>query len=506
MELLNLLISQFTKKRVEQIEHFKQHPLEVQQATFSNLIETASKTEWGKKHDYSQIKNIEAYRQRVPVSEYDDISPYIKRMMQGEQNLLWPSEIKWFSKSSGTTSDRSKFIPVSEEALEDCHFRGGKDMVTLFLDRKPSSRIFLGKAMSVGGTLQSVNNNDSASYGAISAIVTKNLPMWAEFVRTPPPEIAYLPWEEKLDKMAKLVAEQNITSILGLPTWTHVVLERVLEITKKSNILEVWPNLEFFAHGGVAFGPYRDLFRALLPSDDVAYIDIYNASEGFFGLQDGDCKPDEMLLMLDYGVYYEFIPMDENGTGNPKAIGLESVKVGTNYAMVITTNAGLWRYKIGDTIRFTSTSPYRFKISGRIKHYINAFGEELMVENAENAIAMASEETGALVNEFTAAPVFVQNGQRGRHEWIIEFTKKPNNLKDFVAALDAALRSLNSDYDSRRQNNMALLSPKVHQVPEQTFYNWMKKKDKLGGQNKVPRLSNTREIVEDILSMNAAIQ
>ena len=478
--------------------------MDVQHKTFLSLVQTASQTEWGKKWGYEDIRDFETYKQRVPISEYDDISPYIKRMMKGEQNLLWPTDIKWFSKSSGTTSDRSKYIPVSQEALDDCHFRGGKDMVTLYLDKHPDSRIFLGKALSVGGTLNTIQGNNEAASGAISAIVTKNLPVWAEFVRTPPQDIAYLPWEEKLDKMASLVAGQNVTSILGLPTWTNVLLERVLEITKKDNILEVWPNLEFFAHGGVAFGPYRELFKALMPSDKITYIDIYNASEGFFGLQDGECEPDELLLMLDYGVFYEFIPLNESGEESSKTIGLEDVELGKNYAMVISTNAGLWRYKIGDTVRFTSIAPFKFKISGRIKHFMNAFGEEVMVENAENAIAKASEETGARVANFTAAPIYVQNREKGRHEWLIEFSQKPDSLESFAKALDEALRSLNSDYDSRRHKDLALLPPKVHQVPEGTFYNWMKQKNKLGGQNKVPRLSNSRDVLEEILSTLSA--
>ncbi|MFD2515510.1 GH3 auxin-responsive promoter family protein [Pontibacter locisalis] len=500
MELLNLLITQFTKSRVEQIEHFMNHPHEVQQETLSNLLIQAKNTEWGRKYGYSSIKNAEEYRQRVPLSAYDDLSPYIKRMMNGEQNLLWHSDIQWYAKSSGTTSDRSKFLPVSEEALEDCHFRGGKDLITLYLDRNPDSRIFLGKTVSVGGTLQTYEGNDDIYTGAISAIITKNLPIWAEYARTPSTSIAFLPWEEKLDAMAKSIAEQNVTNIMGLPTWTKVVLERVLEITGKKNILEVWPNLEFFAHGGVAFGPYRELFNQFIPSDSVNYIDIYNASEGFFGLQDGDCEEDEMLLMLDYGVYYEFLPMEESGEESTAAVGLEGMEVGKNYALLISTNAGLWRYKIGDTIRFTSTVPYRFKISGRVKHFMNAFGEELMVENAEQAMARASEATGALIHEFTAAPVFMQNGEKGRHEWLVEFTTAPDNEEKFKEALDEALRSVNSDYDSRRHKDLALLPPVVHILPKGTFYNWLKSKGKLGGQNKVPRLSNSREYVEDILA------
>ncbi|WP_162052224.1 GH3 auxin-responsive promoter family protein [Pontibacter pamirensis] len=500
--MLNALIALLTSKRLNQIEHFRQHPHEVQKEVLAQLVQQARQTAWGKEHGYADIKSPEEYQQRVPVSEYDDLAPHIKRMMRGEANVLWPTPIKWYAKSSGTTSDRSKFIPVSQEALEDCQFQGGKDLIMLYLDRHPESKFFLGKAMSVGGTLQPIDQEESpAYYGAISAIITENLPVWAELNRTPPKDIAFLPWEQKLDKMAELVARQNITSILGLPTWTHVLLERVLEVTGKSNLLEVWPDLEFFAHGGVAFGPYRELFRTLLPSDQVTYMDVYNASEGFFGLQDGACEPDEMLLMLDYGVYYEFVPLDQHGEETPQAVGLEQVKVGENYAVVISTNAGLWRYKIGDTIRFTSTSPYRFKISGRVKHFMNAFGEELMVENAERAMTKAADATGALVKEFTAAPVYVQNGKKGHHEWVVEFIRPPENTEHFTAALDEALRELNSDYDSRRHQNMALLPPILHQVAEGTFYNWMKKRGKLGGQNKVPRLSNSREFVEELMEL-----
>lgn len=497
--MLSSIISLFTAKRLNQISHFKQHPHEVQQQVLAQLVNQAKETEWGRNHGYASIVTPEQYRQRVPVSEYDDLAPCIKRMMRGEQNILWPSLINWYAKSSGTTSDRSKFIPVSQEALEECHFRGGKDLIMLYLSRHPDSRLYLGKAMSVGGTLQPTASPETSAYsGAISAIVTKNLPFWAEMGRTPPLDTAFLPWEQKLDKMAVLVAGQNITSILGLPTWTHLLLERVLEISGKSHLLEVWPGLEFFAHGGVAFGPYRELFRSLLPSNQVSYIDVYNASEGFFGLQDGECETDEMLLMLDYGVYYEFILLEHSGEEHSLAVGLESVEVGENYALVISTNAGLWRYKIGDTVRFTSTTPYRFKISGRTKHFMNTFGEELMVENAERAITRASKETGALVQEFTAAPVQVQNGRKGRHEWLVEFIRAPDSMEHFTVALDKALRDLNSDYDSRRQQDMALLPPLVHQVAEGTFYAWMKRRGRLGGQHKVPRLSNSREFVEEL--------
>ncbi|MFN3839265.1 MAG: GH3 auxin-responsive promoter family protein [Cyclobacteriaceae bacterium] len=491
------------KKRIHQIELFMKYPHDVQEELFKKLLYAGKSTEFGRTYGFASIENYTQYSQQVPLHTYEQLYPYIERLMRGEQNILWPTEIKWFSKSSGTTNARSKFIPVSYEALEDCHFKGGKDMLSIYVNNYPNTKIFDGKGLAVGGSHQ-VNENDptaSSYYGDVSAVIMQNLPVWAEFIRTPKLETALLSnWEEKIEKLAKETAVENVTNIAGVPTWTILLIQRVVELTGKKNIMEVWPNLETFFHGAVSFKPYRKLFQDLIPNPAMVYWEIYNASEGFFGIQDRT-NSEEMLLMLDYGIYYEFIPMDEAGNTSQQVIPLREVELGKNYAMVITTNAGLWRYNIGDTIKFTSLSPYRIKISGRTKHFINAFGEEVIIDNAEVAITKACEATGAIIDNYTAAPVFLDANKKGGHEWIIEFRKKPADMVDFTHILDSTLRQINSDYDAKRSHDLALVAPKIHSVEPGTFYNWMKKRGKLGGQNKVPRLANSREYVDDILSM-----
>ena len=488
------------KKRIHDIDLFRKYPHEVQAELFQNLISTAKDTAWGKKYGYSDNLSVREFQQRVPVSDYEGLYPYIERVMMGEQNLLWPSKVEWFAKSSGTTNARSKFIPVSPESLEDCHYKGGKDMLSIYVNLYPETKLFSGKGLSIGGSHRPSEINAKVSCGDVSAVIMQNLPVWAEAMRTPPLKVALMDkWEEKIEKMVEIIVDENVTSMSGVPTWTYVLLKRVLEVTGKDNILEVWPNLELFTHGAVAFGPYRQLFSDIIPSDKMNYLEVYNASEGFFGIQDQAGTEDEMLLMLDYGVYYEFIPMDQFEEEQPETLTLDQVEVGKNYAIVISTNAGLWRYKIGDTVRFTSLDPYRIKISGRTKHFINAFGEEVIVENAEAAITKACEATGAILSNFTAAPVYMESGKRGGHEWVIEFVKEPDNLARFTQVLDETLREVNSDYDAKRQNDIALQAPVVHVAPKDTFVNWLRHKNKLGGQNKVPRLSNSREYVEEIL-------
>ncbi|TXK46748.1 GH3 auxin-responsive promoter family protein [Pontibacter qinzhouensis] len=491
------------KKRIHQIDLFRKYPHDVQEELFHNLISTAKDTEWGKKYGYKDIKTVKEYQERVPVSAYEDLFPYIERSMKGEQNILWPSEIEWFAKSSGTTNARSKFIPVSPEALEECHYKGGKDMLSIYVNLYPDTKLFSGKGLSIGGTHHPNELNSKTSCGDVSAVIMQNLPIWAEAMRTPPLKVALMDnWEEKIAKMVELTVQENVTSMSGVPTWTYVLLKRILETTGKQNILEVWPNLELFTHGAVAFGPYRQLFKEIIPTDKMNYLEVYNASEGFFGIQDQVGTEDEMLLMLDYGVYYEFIPMDQFEEEHPTVLTLDQVEPGKNYALVISTNAGLWRYKIGDTVRFTSIDPYRIKISGRTKHFINAFGEEVIVENAEVAVTKACDATGAIITNFTAAPVYMESGKRGGHEWIIEFEKQPNDLQKFTQVLDDSLREINSDYDAKRHKDIALVAPIIHAAPQGTFTNWLSKKGKLGGQNKVPRLSNTREYLEEILEVN----
>ncbi len=499
MEWLNALLAWLMKRRFSQIERFMCYPHDVQHELFKYLISNAKNTEWGKKYAYKDLQNVAQFKERVPISSYEQLYPYIERMMKGEQNLLWSSEIKCFSKSSGTTNARSKFIPVSEEALEECHYKGGKDMLCLYVSNYPETKIFQGKMLGIGGSYQPNHLNPNTYYGDVSALIMKNLPIWAEFLRTPSLEIALMSkWEEKIEKIAQTTIKENVTALSGVPTWTVVILQRILEITGKSNICEVWENIEAFFHGAVAFAPYKSLFKSLIPSASMNYMETYNASEGFFGIQDQK-NSDELLLMLDYGVYYEFIPVEYAEEENPKTLGLDEVETGKNYALVISTNAGLWRYKIGDTVRFTSLAPYRIKITGRTKHFINAFGEELVIENADTAIEKACQQTGAMVNDYTAAPIFLEIGNKGGHEWIIEFEKEPDSLEKFVHTLDQTLRRVNSDYDAKRYMDIALIMPKVHCVPKGTFYEWMRKRGKLGGQNKVPRLSNSRTYVEDIL-------
>ncbi|AMR30297.1 hypothetical protein A0256_02130 [Mucilaginibacter sp. PAMC 26640] len=501
MTIINSVFTWFMKKRIHQIELFMKYPNEVQEEWFERLIAGAENTEWGKKHHYKSIESLADFKRQVPIQNYDTLKPYIERMLKGEQNVLWPSEIRWFAKSSGTTSDRSKFIPVSEESLEECHFKGGKDMLTIYFNNRPDARIFTGKSLTLGGSHQISQLNADASFGDLSAVIMKNLPLWAEFYRTPHLDIALLEnFEEKIEKMAYATKDVNVTSISGVPTWNILLFKRILEITGKKNLLEVWPNLELYFHGAVNFTPYREQFKKLIPDDDMYYIETYNASEGFFGIQDLE-EPGDMLLMLDYGIFYEFMPLEYLNHEDPITLTLDEVELGKNYALIISTNAGLWRYMIGDTVRFTSLLPYRIQITGRTKHFINAFGEELIIDNAERALAEACAQTGAIIRDYTAAPVYFNDDECGSHEWLIEFEKQPAEFERFVDLLDSTLRRVNSDYDAKRFKDMALRRPIVHKVAEGTFFNWMKQKGKLGGQHKVPRLANNRDYVDAILKM-----
>ncbi|MFN8166550.1 MAG: GH3 auxin-responsive promoter family protein [Bacteroidia bacterium] len=500
MAFINSIMSWLMKKRIHQIELFMKYPLEVQRDWFVRLIENGRHTEWGQKYSYRTIATVDDFKNRVPVQNYESLKPYIDRLMAGEQNILWPTDVKWFAKSSGTTAGKSKFIPVSSEAMEECHFKGGKDLISLYCNNFPETKIFTGKGLTLGGSHHiNVNGNDSF-YGDISAILMQNLPFWAQLIRTPELSIALLEnWEEKIEKMVNATVHENVTSISGVPTWTVVLAKRILEVTGKKNLLEVWPNLELFIHGAVSFTPYVDQFRKLLPSDSFNYFETYNASEGFFGIQDR-LHANDMLLMLDYGVFYEFMPMEEYGKDNPKTIGLDEVELNKNYALIISTNAGLWRYIIGDTIKFTSISPFRIRVTGRTKLFVNAFGEEVIIENTEQAVKIACEKTGSMVKEYTVAPVYFSEENNGAHQWLIEFEKAPVSLEYFTDVLDTALKSLNSDYEAKRYKDMALRLPVIKIMPEGTFYEWMKSKGKLGGQHKVPRLCNDRTYIEEIES------
>ena len=504
MEVLNSFMTWIFKSRLGQIEKFKQEPHSVQRTTLVELLEAAKHTEFGKTYHFEKIKSYEDFAKRVPLFDYESFTPYLEKNIKGKQQVFWPSDIKWFAKSSGTTAGRSKYIPVSDESLEECHYKGGKDMVSLYVSNFPDTKVFTGKSLTVGGALEKdlLHPKGIARAGDVSAVIMHNLPIWAQFIRTPSLETALMSdWEAKIERMARETMDENVTSIAGVPTWTIVLLQRILELKKASHILEVWPNLEVFFHGAVAFGPYRNLFKELIPSDKMRYMETYNASEGFFGMQDQP-DSDELLLLLDYGIFYEFILTEDLEKENPRVISLEGVEVGKNYALLISTNGGLWRYKIGDTVKFTSVLPYRFRISGRTKHFINAFGEEVIVENAEAAISYACEQTGATLTNFTAAPIYFEDSQsKGAHEWVVEFKSPPSDLENFADILDQHLREINSDYDAKRHKNLALQRLQLHAAPVGLFESWLAKKGKLGGQHKVPRLSNSREFMDEILGM-----
>lgn len=497
MPIFNSLISWFIKKRIHQIELFMKYPHDVQGEWFRKLVTTARDTEWGRKYDYKSIRTPEQFRERVPLSEYNDLKHYVNRLRKGEQNILWPSDVKWFAKSSGTTSDKSKFIPVSEEALEECHFKGGKDLLSIYCNNNPDSQIFSGKVLGMGGSITRDNEHSEAFHGDVSAIIMENLPYWVELIRTPEIKVALMnEWESKIERIAMITKDENVTNISGVPSWTLLLLKRILEITGRKNIGEVWPNLELFIHGGVNFGPYHEQFAKIAPAG-MKYLETYNASEGFFGIQDLS-TPGEMLLMLDYGIYYEFMPLTEYDVLTDKTLTLDQVETGVNYALIISTNAGLWRYMIGDTIQFTSLDPYRIRITGRTTSFINAVGEELIIDNAEKALTTACEKAGATITDYTAAPVYFGDKSNAAHEWLIEFESPPESLDYFSEILDNALKALNSDYEAKRYHNMILRPPVIKQLPAGTFYRWLKERGKLGGQNKVPRLSNNRKFVDDI--------
>lgn len=501
MTIVNSFLNWIMKKRMHQIELFMKYPNEVQEEWLNTLINSAENTEWGKLYDYKSIENERQFKERVPLQSYDTLKPFIEKMLKGEQNILWPSEIKWFAKSSGTTSDRSKFIPVSEEALEECHFKGGKDMLAIYCNNRPDAKMFTGKSLVLGGSHQINQLSPDSFYGDLSAVIIKNLPIWAEMMRTPDMSIALMDnYEEKIEKMARATMDVNVTNIAGVPTWTIVLAKRILELTGKNNLMEVWPNLELYVHGAVNFEPYQEQFKMLIPNEQMYYLETYNASEGFFGIQD-QSEDKDLLLMLDYGIYYEFLPMEHFDEENPKTLSLSEVELNKNYAIIISTNAGLWRYVIGDTVKFTSLDPYRIKITGRTKHFINAFGEEVIIDNAEKALTKACAETNAIIKDYTACPIYFQGNEAGGHEWIIEFEKKPNEFNRFVDILDNTLREVNSDYDAKRFKDMALRRPTVHIAPDNTFYKWLKQKGKLGGQHKVPRLANNRTYVDEILQI-----
>lgn len=502
MPILNSIISLVNIRRISQIEHFKNNPEEVQNEQLFDLLKKAKETQLGKYYDFASIKTIKNFQERVPVQKYEQMEIVIDKIRHGEKNVLWPGEIKWFAKSSGTTCSKSKFIPVSKESLEDCHFRGGKDVLAIYNKLYPETEMFTGKGLTLGGSQQLNQYNRDSFYGDLSAILIDNLPFWVNFIRTPDQSIALMDkWEEKLIKMTEATINENVTSLTGVPSWFLVLIKHILKTAGTDNLLDIWPNLELFIHGGINFSPYRKQYKKIIPSDKMHYMETYNASEGFFAIQD-EPNSASMLLMLDYGIFYEFLPIDEWDKDYPKALTIDQVELNTNYAMVISTNGGLWRYAVGDTVQFTSKYPYKIIISGRTKHFINAFGEELIVDNSDKAIQYACEQTGAVIKEYTAAPIYMSTDKKGKHQWMIEFEKEPDDISLFATKLDKHLQCINSDYEAKRYKDITLEPPQIVVAPKDLFFKWLKKHNKLGGQNKVPRLSNNRDLMEELLSIH----
>ena len=501
MKLLSPAISSLARMRLWRIEAWKNNPIDAQREVLQDLVTSAQYTEFGRKYNFSNLYSVREFKASIPIHEYNDLKPYIERMMKGEQNILWNTPVYWFAKSSGTTSAKSKFIPVSDESLQDGHFKASKDVLSLYYQFNPDSELLTGKGLVLGGSHNINPMNNEAQYGDLSAVLLQNTPFWGHWLRTPDLSIALMDeWENKIEKLAENTIKENVTSISGVPTWTLVLFKRILEITGKKNISEVWPSLELYMHGGVSFIPYKEPFQKLI-GKKINYLDLYNASEGFFAAQDIPGQ-DGMLLFVDHGTFMEFMPVSEYGKRDPQTISLQDVALGRNYALVISTNGGLWRYLLGDTIQFTSLKPFRIIVTGRLKHYMNAFGEEVIVDNSDKAIALACEKTGAVVNDYTAAPVYFSDSSNGAHEWLIEFEKEPASLDIFTTELDTALKNVNSDYEAKRHKSIALRMPVIHSVKKGVFTEWLRSKGKLGGQHKVPRLSNERNLVEEILLLD----
>ena len=500
MKLLSPAISRLARIRHWRTERWMKTPIETQREVLQDLITHGQFTEIGRKYGLNNLFKIRDFKKAVPIHSYEDLKPYIERLMLGEQNLLWNTPVTWFAKSSGTTSDKSKFIPITDESLNNCHFQGSKDVLSMYYSLNPNSDLLTGKGLLIGGSHQVNMLNEEAQYGDLSAVLFQNTPLWANWIRTPELAIALMDeWENKIEAIAQQTINEDVTSMSGVPTWTLVLIKRILEITGKKTLKEVWPNLELYLHGGVSFTPYKEQFKQLIGAD-ITFLNVYNASEGFIAAQN-DPEDDGMLLFLDHGIFYEFMPVEEYGKSEPKTIGLKDVEIDKNYALVISTNGGLWRYLIGDTISFTSLHPFKIKVTGRLKHYINAFGEELIVDNTDKAIAIASEKCKVVVNDYTAAPIYFSENSNGAHEWLIEFEQNPNNLDEFAYELDCALKNLNSDYEAKRHKDIALRMPVIHAVEKNIFTNWLRSKGKLGGQHKIPRLSNERKFIDEIKTL-----
>lgn len=500
MRILNPAIRSYIKLRRSYIEHYTNNPINSQITTFNDLVSSAQFTEFGKKYNFTDINNFKDFKKNVPIHTYEDIFPYIKRMMDGEHNILWPNPIQWFAKSSGTTSDKSKFIPVSDESIEENHFRGARDILAINYNNFPESEFMSGKALIMGGSHKVNQHNDEVFYGDLSAVLMQNMASWQHTVRTPSLDIALMEeWEAKLELMARETAKEDVRYIAGVPTWTSVLLNKIKEQTGENDIHNIWPNLELYIHGGVNFEPYKEQFANFFPSRSINYIETYNASECFIAVQD-IVGQEGMLLCTKHSVFFEFMPLEELGKEQPQTLQLDEVELDKSYALIISTNSGLWRYALGDTIAFTSLNPFRIKVTGRTKHFINAFGEELMIENSDHAISVACSKTKALLHDYTAAPIYFTDTENGAHQWLIEVDIAEDQKENFKVILDQELQNVNSDYEAKRYKDLALRKPDITFVENGTFNKWLKLKGKLGGQHKIPRLSNDRKIMEELLA------
>ncbi|MDR1781127.1 MAG: GH3 auxin-responsive promoter family protein [Tannerella sp.] len=504
MNVITKGVSFFYRQRQRTVESYGSSTADIQLKQLRYLLDCAAHTVIGKKYDFRSIRDYQTFANRVPLQSYETLKPLIERMINGERDVLWRAKTKWFAKSSGTTNNKSKFIPVTPEILDMCHYRGGYDTLGLYMRNHPESSFFKRKGLILGGSHSPMPINHHAHSGDLSAVLLQHIPFYINYVRIPAKRIILMDeWEAKIQAIVEHTWNRDVGNLSGIPSWMLLLIKAVIQKAGKETLTEVWPNLEVFFHGGISFEPYRAQYEMLIPSDRMNYMETYNASEGFFGIQD-DPSDTALLLMLDYGIFYEFIPFTEWGqTDNPTVIPLENVKTDENYVMVISTCGGLWRYVIGDTVRFTSLFPHKFVISGRTSHFINAFGEELIVDNAERAVSEASELTGAEVNAYTAAPLFLLNKGKGRHQWLIEFDREPKSLSEFTQCLDESLMSLNSDYEAKRYKNMTLQEPEIIVARRGVFIDWLKMKGRLGGQHKVPRLSNDRTIIDELLILNS---
>jgi hypothetical protein len=502
--LVNEVMKVTLKMQLQRVERYMQDPGAAQEEWFENLLFAARNTEIGRQYGFEDIKNPAQFAERVPVHDYDALKDRITRMMHGERDVLWPGEITWYSKSSGTTSDKSKYIPVPPSNLEQCHIAGSWDAMALLYNHRNDLQIFRRRNLLMPGSFASLPEHPQTRYGDVSAVLTQHMPFVARWFYTPDFETALLPnFEDKIRKVAETCSQQDdIVMFGGVPTWLIVLFRMILERTGKDNLLEVWPHLQAYMHGGVGFAPYRKTFQEFIPDDKFVYQEIYNASEGFFGAQ-CDFDREDMLLLADNGVFYEFVPMDEWEKAHPRTVLLEDVEIGKSYAILISSNNGLWRYQPGDTVVFTRKYPHCFRISGRTKQFINAFGEEVMVGDTDKALALTCAATDAVVAEYTAGPVYFgsSNNSRGGHEWIIEFTKPPANLDEFAELLDTNLQRINSDYEAKRYKGMALAPLRLRSVPKETFMRWMRERGRVSSQAKVPRLANHRDYIEGILAV-----